>query len=513
MTWRTRLGVVALAGVLVSGPVVATDTPLWLEAGRLTPSASQVLEVLRHADEYGLNPSEYSLPVTNRDVETLGAGTASAVMQLQFDRGLTEAAMRFVTHVRQGRVSAREAGFDLPAPRPFDAAGFTQRLARSADARTLIASLEPRAQPYAALKQALARYRSLSSDASLVALPPTDMTGRVAPVDYAGAPALRRLLVALGDLEPSEGSAHQDEMTIDAALAAAIDRFQARHGLQVDGVIGPRTFGALTTPIAERVRQIELSLERWRWLSVIPKPDIVINIPQFMLYALPRPGAADQQVIEMPVIVGATHRRTPVFTSSIEQVVFQPFWDVPWSIAVHELLPKIRRDPGYLVRHHFEIVRGPGDDATVVEPSSSALDAVAHGSLRLRQRPGPDNALGPIKFVLPNPYSVRLHGTPDPKSFDITSRALSHGCIRVSEPQKLAAYVLENAPTRWDDAAIEDAACGTGTLRVTLAKPVRVAVFYTTAIATASQGVMFSDDIYGYDRQLQQLLDRRTDVR
>jgi murein L,D-transpeptidase YcbB/YkuD len=266
----------------------------------------------------------------------------------------------------------------------------------------------------------------------------------------------------------------------------------------------------LTTPLSRRVRQIELTLERWRWLAASQqRPDIVVNIPQFMLYTLPPAHQSEALTLEMPVIVGRSYTSTPVFMAQIDEVVFQPYWDVPSSILRKELLPKIRKNPDYLERHHFEIVRGGGDDATIVEPDPAAIDALASGRLRLRQRPGADNALGPVKFVLPNAYGIRLHGTSEPALFELPSRAFSHGCIRVSQPADLAEFVLQHAPDKWDADRVETAMCGTQTLRVKLATPVRVVVFYATAVASESRGALFSEDIYGLDRKLEQLLDLR----
>ena len=159
-------------------------------------------------------------------------------------------------------------------------------------------------------------------------------------------------------------------------------------------------------------------------------------------------------------------------------------------------------------RHHFEIVRGQSDDAMPVTPNQEAFDALQAGRLRLRQRPGPDNALGPVKFVLPNPYSVRLHGTSEPRLFERANREFSHGCIRVSEPAVLAEYVLRDAPGDWNSAAVDAALCGEKTLRVVLKRAVDVVVFYATATATESRGVLFSEDIYGHDRTLDSLLAR-----
>jgi murein L,D-transpeptidase YcbB/YkuD len=210
------------------------------------------------------------------------------------------------------------------------------------------------------------------------------------------------------------------------------------------------------------------------------------------------------------VIVGQSdpHTRTPIFAGAIQHVIFQPFWDVPSGIMRRELLARIRKNPSYLEGHHMEIVRGPGDDAKVLAPTPEVIEALTAGQLRLRQRPGPDNALGPVKFVMPNPYNVYLHATPEQALFQGSRRAFSHGCIRVSEPAALAEYILKDAAGDWNAAAIEAAMCGTKTLRVDLQTPVRVVIFYSTAAATESRGMLFFEDIYGHDRKLEMLLAR-----
>jgi murein L,D-transpeptidase YcbB/YkuD len=276
-------------------------------------------------------------------------------------------------------------------------------------------------------------------------------------------------------------------------------------------VIGARTFAALTTPLRQRVRQIELSMERWRWLSATGRPNIVVNIPQFVLIALPRADDTGGEPLEMRAIVGQTYAytRTPVFTTAITQVVFQPYWDVPSGILRREILPHIRANPSFLDRYQMEIVQGEGDDARVIAASPEAIARLAAGKLRLRQRPGALNALGPVKFVMPNPFSVYLHATPERALFERSQRTFSHGCIRVGDPAALAQYVLRDAAGDWNAQAVDAALCGTETLRIQLLRPVRVVVFYSTAVATQSEGVLFFEDVYGHDRKLQELLDAR----
>ena len=497
------------AAILLTLSLIATAQTgaLWISSNRPTPQAVALLSILDHADDYGLSPAAYRLDLSPGAVQAVLTGRADAESLRRFDASLTDATSRFVEHVARGRVTAQMAGFDLPSQRSgFDAARSTVELAKATDVRAAIATIEPRPAPYRMLKDALGQYRELARTPALTRLPPLTKRSLAVGDEYAGAPQLRALLLALGDLDSANASVHESETIIDADLVQALRRFQNRHGLAADGVMGAGTFQALTTPLSYRVRQIELAMERWRWLNAVDRPNIVVDISHYTLYALPRPQRSEEQMLEMPVIVGRKNDRTPIFMARIQEVIFHPYWDVPVSILRRELLPRIRKDLGYLDRHHFEMVRGEGDDAAVVPPSADALDALIAGRLRLRQRPGADNALGPVKFVLPNPYSIRLHGTPEQKLFAQPQRAFSHGCIRVSQPAELAEYVLANAEGVWDSATVATALCSNTTQRIKLKSPVSVIVFYATASVTRSRGVLFSPDVYGHDARLEQLL-------
>lgn len=505
VTGAIRLGMVA-AGAWWAVMAHAAEPLLWVKDDRPTAQAREMVAALDEAEKQGLQADAYLSALTGLELQLVDRGEADGQLLDRYEADVSGRASRFVTHLRYGRVSARAAGFDLPAIKDrSDTAAVVRRLASARNLDTELAALEPRPTPYRLLKEALARYRQLAQDQEFSTLPAP--AGRSAKLgdEYAGVMQLRQQLTRLGDLTATADVSTRST-TLDAPVVDGLKRFQSRHGLTPDGVLGKRTLAALNVPLRRRARQIELSMERWRWLSALPRPEIVINIPQFMLYALPRPGRAGEQLLEIPVIVGRPKDRTPVFTASIEEVVFNPYWDVPSSIVREELLPKTRKDVTYLERHHFEIVRGGGDDGAVQPPTPEAIAALAAGKYRLRQRPGADNALGPVKFVLPNPYSIRLHGTAEPNLFTLSQRAYSHGCIRVSDPAALAEYVLVNAPGSWDAETIETALCGTEPRRIKLKTPMRVIVFYATAAATVSHGVMFAPDLYGHDARLEKLL-------
>lgn len=486
-------------------------TPLWSNRGQLSPQAHELLEILHGADTWGLLPTDYDVDRLTATAAKMGSRPPQTDLA-RFDVGLTQAAVRFISHLHYGRIDPRAAGFELTAPRnDLDIAAAVATLAAALSVGEDIARVEPHFYHYSLLKTALSHYRLLAANPTLTQLPAVGKRTLHEGDYYPGAPVLRKLLVAEADLSTVDGELTYADPVLDAALVAALKKFQERHGLSPDGDLGPGTFAALTTPMAQRVRQIELTLERWRWLPTFDTPPIVVNIPEFRLFAFDTTADRVASILQMPVIVGQTYpsKRTPIFVGDLKYVVFRPYWDIPRSITVHEMLPKIRADSKYLLRNQLEIVRGERDDAAVLQPTPDIVAALAAGALRLRQRPGDDNALGLIKFLFPNTHNVYMHSTPAHQLFEAPRRAFSHGCIRLSDPAALAAYALRNAATEWDRAQIDTAMHATKSLRVELRKPIRVMILYGTAMATEAGPVQFFDDIYGHDRKLEALLELR----
>ena len=263
--------------------------------------------------------------------------------------------------------------------------------------------------------------------------------------------------------------------------------------------------------MSQRVRQLELALERLRWLPELDtRPFVAINIPMFRLWAWDL-GAAGGNSISMGVVVGrALNTQTPVLSEDMHHLVFRPYWNLPRSIVRDEVLPAMARDPDYLRRHDMELVRGGDDDARPVAGNDDNLAALRQGSVRVRQRPGPKNSLGRVKFIFPNDANVYLHDTPATQLFGRARRDFSHGCVRVEDPVGLAQWVLRNQPG-WTRERIEAAMAGTAPLQFDLAAPLPVILFYITAMADpADQTIHFADDIYGHDAKLtRELASRR----
>jgi murein L,D-transpeptidase YcbB/YkuD len=320
---------------------------------------------------------------------------------------------------------------------------------------------------------------------------------------YPAAAQLTAILRRLGDLS-ADAALPPDSNAYAGPLVDAVKRFQARHGLEPDGRIGKATLLQLNTPVSQRIRQLQLTLERWRWAPHnFPVPPIVVNIPEFQLRAL---NATYGTELEMKVVVGkAYHHQTPVFAADMKYVVFRPYWDVPVSIERAELVPKLDKDRMYLAKNDFEIVTARGEVVSTGVVDDVLLARLRSAELRIRQVPGPKNSLGLVKFLFPNDYSVYLHGTPATELFSKTRRDFSHGCIRVEKPEELAAWVFRDMP-EWTPERIHDAMNGEKTIQVTLDRPIPVLVVYATAVALANGEVRFLDDIYKQDAELEQVL-------
>jgi len=358
---------------------------------------------------------------------------------------------------------------------------------------------------YGSVARALARYRVLAAHEPAFEIPIPERSVRPGH-SFPQGPALRARLIALGDLPadapPVEAALYDD------SLVQGVERFQRRHGLEPDGVIGRRTAAALNVPLASRVDQLELALERLRWLPHLrPEGSVAVNIPMFRLWvwgAAPPDGAP---AFDMDVIVGrALDMQTPVLIEEMRSVTFRPYWNVPPSIVRDEVLPALDRSPGYLQQEDMEIVSGAAGAATPVPATRENVELLRQGRLRLRQRPGPNNSLGLVKFSFPNDEDIYMHGTPAVHLFAHDRRDFSHGCVRVADPEALAAWVLRDQP-EWSRERIRAAMHGDGPLEVELKEPVQVLLFYLTAIVMPEDGLVhFAEDIYGRDQRLRQAL-------
>lgn len=455
-----------------------------------TVAAREAVDLLGAAAGRGLDPQAYRVgtlraaldaPRDERAAAALEAALAAALARLYADAGF-------------GRIDPRTLGYDLPQQRRRTALepAVREALADPAPASGL-ASVEPSLPAYRALLAVLAEARQRAAEPPPPPLPP--LPRKVSPGDaWTGVEALRARLVAEGDLDRAAGAGDPAVAgRYQGDLVDAVRRFQARHGLETDGVIGAQTKGALDMTPAERVRRLELSLERLRWLGATPRGRYVaINIPEFRLWAVQDGRVATT----MAVIVGRAVSGTPVFVDAIEAVQFNPYWNVPRSIASKELYPKLARDPGWLAREHMELLGAAGGDLRA---------ALASGAARLRQRPGADNALGRVMFSLPNTHDVYLHDTPARTLFARSRRDFSHGCVRLERPLELARFVLAELPD-WSPQRIEAVIGQERNQWVRVPTPVPVLIFYSTVNVGPDGRPLFLPDVYGLDTKLDRAL-------
>ena len=429
--------------------------PVWTEDGALSSRGRALHAALGRADEDGLEPGDYT-PAATRSPEAVEVAHAEAFLQL-------------ASELRRGRIDPARVYRDWDAERPGFDARRVLRLAAERGPDAALNSVRPPHDAYARLREALARYRALDAVGGWPTIQPGPVLRPGDAHPHVG--LLRARLAATGDL----GDAAREGDAYDADLEAAVRRVQARLGLDVDAAVGPATRAALNVTAAERARQIALAMERWRWLPADLGPThVFINAAGMWLDLV----EGSEHVLRRRVIVGTLGDPTPGFSAEITHVVFSPVWNVPASIARSEIRPRLARDPGYLTRNHMRVL-----------PNG-----------QIQQAPGPDNPLGPVKFMFENRFDVRLHGTAAPSLFERRVRAFSHGCIRVEEPVALAVRLIRDPA--WDEARALEIVAQKQERWVRLAEPVPIHIAYFTAWVEDDGTVQFRDDLYGRDRAL-----------
>jgi L,D-transpeptidase YcbB len=476
----------------------------WVREGKPTAAAQQVISILQSADKEGLSAEDYDGSRWAGRIESLNA-KHTAADEARFDVALTVCAMRYVSAVRVGRVNPKHVQFAYDVgPKRIDLTRFVrEELVAGKDARAALANIEPPYPGYKRAREALERYMKLAS-AEQIKLPDPGHT--LSPEErYEGIPQLAALLSKLGDL-PAEAAIPTEESVYTGPLVTAVKHFQERHLLFDDGKIDELTLRQLNMPLSSRVEQLRLAMERWRWLPLtFPQPPLVVNLPEFYLRGF---GPKGKLEITMNVNVGeAYENKTPIFEGRMTYLVFRPYWDVPASIQRGEIVPGVEEDRDYIHHYDFEVLSADGKFVTDSTITDSVLQGLRSGKLRVRQKPGPSNSLGLVKFMFPNVHSVYLHDTPVEKDmFGSGDRDLSHGCIHVREPAQLAAWLLRDQK-QWTlehvRAAMQE---GKDNQRVNLTKAVPVLILYATAIVEEEGEVYFTTDLYGYDATLEKAL-------
>ena len=508
LTWPEVTGVLPhLKALYAAEP----DGLFWFAGDSAHPGLAGALDAIARCDAMGLVPTDYDAALLAKREEAIRTGTgAGPADRALFDVALTASAMRLLQSAHWGRVDPRTVGFDYDVEsKRIDLASALRAARDRGGLPAAVAAAEPQFPVYRRLVKALADYRAIAAAEP----PPVPALAagqkKVEPGKaWAGAPGLAERLRAFGDLPedaPAPGTASDGSPLYEGALVDAVKQFQRRHALEPDGVLGPGTIGLVNVPATHRVRQLELALERERWLPEIQKdPLVFVNVPLFRLWGYD-PTRPDEP-LRMNVVAGkALGYATPIFIDQMEYVTFRPYWNPPPSIIRSEIVPHARRDPAYLERQNMEIVASGAEGAPELPATPENLDKVVAGRLFIRQKPGDKNSLGLAIFIFPNSESIYMHGTPAQSLFDRARRDFSHGCIRLEDPGRLAAWVLRNQP-EWTPERIANAMQGTRPTQVNLKEKLTVILFYDTAYVDSKGLVFFADDYYGHDAKLEQAL-------
>jgi len=477
------------------------DRLLWFDGTTPAPNLEPALATVTAAGEYGLDAADYDPAFLAERWAAIKAGTATGPERAHFDVALSVAAARMIRGVHIGRVdpATMNWGYNIHE-KTIDVTAVAREVRQGKGLRAVLDSLEPPFAHYARAKKALAAHKILAGAGEPEPVPELAKgQTKVEPGKaWVGVPQLAARLRVLGDLP---AGVSLSGTTYAPALAAAVKSFQNRHVMEDDGVIGAATIKALNVTLAQRVRQIELAMERMRWLPELNKnPNIFVNVPLFRLWATD--PATEAEPLRMNVVVGKSlNHKTPIFVDQMEYVIFRPYWNPPYGITVKEIIPHARKDPSYMDREDLEIVASGDDNARSLPATPENLAAVVSGRLHLRQRPGPKNSLGLAKFIFPNSDNVYMHGTPAQQLFSRARRDFSHGCIRLEDPARFAEWVLRDNPY-WPREKIDAAMQGERPTRVNLKQTTTVVLFYDTVHVNSEGVVFFAEDIYLHDKAL-----------
>jgi L,D-transpeptidase YcbB len=457
--------------------------PVWITGDRPSSRYREFAKALDTAATHGLQADRYRVALQHESDEE---ARISPERVPELEAKVTMAFFRYFSHLSAGRLDPRafQSMWTLRPEKP-DLVKALVAAVQKKDLAGTVARLSPPQEEYRELQQALVRYLAIAASGGWPDIPPNT---RLKPgVQSPVVPVLRKRLAVEGDLDRSH---EQNASAIfDAAVVDALKRFEERHRLKPDGILDAEAVKALNITVNEKIRTLELNMERWRWLpDTMPSRYLVVNVPDFRLEA----HENGQAVMDMRVVVGAPDNKTPIFADEMTHVVFSPYWNVPPGIADEETIPRAVVDPGFIARNNMEIV-GPGGE--IIDADS--VDWSNAKGLRIRQRPGSGNALGGVKFIFPNNFDVYLHDTNATALFDRIERGLSHGCVRVEEPHKLAQYVLRDIP-EWTPEAIGEAMKSGEEKHVKLKASIPVFILYKTAWVHQG-GVRFLKDLYGHD--------------
>jgi murein L,D-transpeptidase YcbB/YkuD len=468
--------------------------PAWIKDGAPRKQMDALIAALSASDREGIDPELYGVSLLEQRRKEAASGflsrrgfepEAAATM----DTWLTYLYLKFASDLADGVSDLAHAD---PAwqitPDSFDPVDHLERALRDNHIAESLSELTPADEEYKRLRKALAEYRAAAAKGGWPKVPAVKLKpGQTSPAVH----ALALRLAATHDLS-GETAARDAAAVYDKRRQDAVKHFQRRHGLADDGVVGPSVVSELNVPVDARIRQIELNMERWRWLPRdLGDPHILVNIPEMRLDVREHGSVP----LSMRVVVGKEDTPTPIFNHRMTYVVFAPYWNVPDDIAQKETLPAVMKDPAFLERSNMEVVDTAGNPV-----DARSIDLDMPEKYRFRQRPGTSNSLGLVKFMFPNQFNVYLHDTPADSLFARASRSLSHGCVRLEEPEKLAAYVLRDQPD-WTSDRISEAMHADTEEVVKLKRPIPVYLGYWTARVGSDGEVEFRQDVYDIDRR------------
>jgi len=467
--------------------------PLWSnEKGRLD-RAYDLLHVIINAKDEGLDPADYYLEEFNKYWDSTGLGES-----VQLDLLLSAALYRYSNDVYSGRLIASELDPDWHIKNePLNVSRLFADAGRKSSIAKLLKELPPQHVGYQSLKQQLHKFRELAQQGGWQRLGWGPVLER--GMQHEQVVPLRRRLKLTGDLAVDP---FPDMDMYDRWLEEAVKHYQLRHGLEVDGKVGPQTRRSLNVMVSERIRQIRINMERWRWLPRnLGKRYVMVNMTGFELYIMEN----GSEVLSMPVIIGMSYRSTPTFSGLISYMEYNPYWTIPKKLVLEDIVPRQLRDPSYLSSRSIKIYKGWAN-AKEIDPKTVDWSNVDEDTFHywMRQEPGPRNALGRVKFIFSNPYAVYLHGTPDMHLFDRVVRALSSGCIRVKDPVRLAAFLLNDGTQQKEEEVLENIHLGVNQ-GVTLPIAIPIYLVYWTAWVDQDGKVNFRHDVYGRDTALNKL--------
>jgi murein L,D-transpeptidase YcbB/YkuD len=473
--------------------------PAWIKGTTPLPQIAELITALHTAADEGLDPQLYNVALIEQRRKEADKGFLSKKGFEPREAGgldvwLTYSYLKYASDLADGLSDLAQADPKWKiTPEKFDPAARLASALEENEVGASLAELTPGNPQYQGLRKMLAEHRAQADKGGWPSVPAKARLkpGQRSPLVV----SIAKRLAASGDFTGAVPSAQGAVYT--PQLQEAVKRFQRRHGLADDGAVSAETVAEMNVPIERRVHQIEMNLERWRWLPRdLGERHILVNIPEYRLEVWDR----GRVPLSMRVVVGKQDTQTPIFNDEMTYVVFSPYWNVPPDIAQGETLPEVMKDPGFLARTNMEVLDKNGD---AIDPS--AIDLADPTRYRFRQRPGAQNSLGLVKFMFPNQFNVYLHDTPADSLFARASRSFSHGCVRLENPQALAEYVLSDQQG-WTRDKIEEAMHGEEERTVKLKKPLPVYLGYWTARVSGDGVMQFRKDVYGIDGRLTALL-------